>query len=230
MVGISFGMEFIPIYMKHPDVYEIAIADTNLELIKTAQEKFGISSKDCYDNYDDMLKDDAIDAIHIVTPPSTHAEFSIKALKAGKHCGCTIPMGMSIQELEDVIKARIESQKQYMFMETTVFGREYFYVKDLLDQGKFAVIPVDMCGAIAMKRSFPTHIIYVARDKEKLIADIIDSDYDTEEKTLRILSIDAEKRNRKICDYVIHNDTIEGERVSGEEEIRRLILLEGEKY
>ena len=22
MVGISFGMEFIPIYMKHPDVYE----------------------------------------------------------------------------------------------------------------------------------------------------------------------------------------------------------------
>lgn len=28
MVGISFGMEFIPIYMKHPDVYEIAIADT----------------------------------------------------------------------------------------------------------------------------------------------------------------------------------------------------------
>ena len=33
-----------------------------------------------------------------------------------------------------------------------------------------------------------------------------------------------------ICDYVIHNDTIEGERVSGAEEIRRLILLEGEKY
>ena len=32
------------------------------------------------------------------------------------------------------------------------------------------------------------------------------------------------------CDYVIHNDTIEVELVSGAEEIRRLILLEGEKY
>ena len=102
------------------------------------------------------------------------------------------------------------------------YGTRKEDIQTLLDQGKFAVIPVDMCGAIAMKRSFPTHIIYVARDKEKLIADIIDSDYDTEEKTLRILSIDAEN--------VIHNDTIEGERVSGEEEIRRLILLEGEKY
>lgn len=110
------------------------------------------------------------------------------------------------------------------------YGTRKEDIQALLDQGKFAVIPVDMCGAIAMKRSFPTHIIYVARDKEKLIADIIDSDYDTEEKTLRILSIDAEKRNRKICDYVIHNDSIEGDRVSGAEELRKLIMVENEKH
>ena len=110
------------------------------------------------------------------------------------------------------------------------YGTRKEDIQSLLDQGKFAVIPVDMCGAIAMKRSFPTHIIYVARDKEKLIADIIDSDYDTEEKTLRILSIDAEKRNRKICDYVIRNDIIDEDRVSGAEEIRRLILVESENY
>ena len=110
------------------------------------------------------------------------------------------------------------------------YGTRKEDIQALLDQGKFAVIPVDMCGAIAMKRSFPTHIIYVARDKEKLIADIIDSDYDTEEKTLRILSIDAEKRNRKICDYVIHNDTIDWNRVSGAEELKQLIRMESEKH
>ena len=157
MVGISFGMEFIPIYMKHPDVYEIAIADTNLELIKTAQEKFGISSKDCYDNYDDMLKDDAIDAIHIVTPPSTHAEFSIKALKAGKHCGCTIPMGMSIQELEDVIKARIESQKQYMFMETTIFQREFLYIQELYKKGEFGRLQYMTCAHYQDMEGWPEY-------------------------------------------------------------------------
>lgn len=110
------------------------------------------------------------------------------------------------------------------------YGTRKEDIQTLLDQGKFAVIPVDMCGAIAMKRSFPTHIIYVARDKEKLIADIIDSDYDTEEKTLRILSIDAEKRNRKICDYVVHNDTMEGDFADGAEAIKRLILMESEKH
>ena len=121
-----------------------------------------------------------------------------------------------------------EAFDQMNFFEKTAYagvryGTRKEDIQELLDQGKFAVIPVDMCGAIAMKRSFPTHIIYVARDKEKLIADIIDSDYDTEEKTLRILSIDAEKRNRKICDHVIHNDIIEGNYASGAEELRRLI-------
>ena len=230
LVGLGFGLEFVAIYCKHPDIDKVYVVDKNEKLLNIAKERYSIPDERCFTDLQDVLDIPEIDAVHLVTPPATHAPFSVRVLNAGKHCGCTIPMGMSIQELNDIIAARKASGKNYMFMETTVFGREYFYVKDLLDQGKFAVIPVDMCGAIAMKRSFPTHIIYVARDKEKLIADIIDSDYDTEEKTLRILSIDAEKRNRKICDYVIHNDTIEGERVSGEEEIRRLILLEGEKY
>ena len=50
-----------------------------------------------------------------------------------------------------------------------------------------------------------TVIVYVARDKELLIRDIIEQDYSIEEKTLRILSIDAEKRNRQICDYAVNN-------------------------
>ena len=56
-----------------------------------------------------------------------------------------------------------------------------------------------------MKRQFPTAIIYISKEKEYLIKDIIEEEYTVEEKTLRILSIDAEKRNREICDFVIDN-------------------------
>ena len=66
-------------------------------------------------------------------------------------------------------------------------------------------MPLDICGAIALKRHFPTSIIFISKDKETLIRDILDEDYSTDEKTLRILSIDAEKRNREICDFVIDN-------------------------
>lgn len=101
------------------------------------------------------------------------------------------------------------------FFETTMYaGIKYGTKQEDIDQvlknGQFAVMPLDMCGAIAMKRHFPTAIIYVSKDKEELIREIIDDDYDTSEKTLRILSIDAEKRNKQICDYVIDNSSNDG--------------------
>lgn len=107
-----------------------------------------------------------------------------------------------------------EFAKQNFFEKTRYAGIQYGTKKEdiqlVLDRGHFAVMPLDMCGAIAMKRLFPTAIIYINKDKEYLIKDIIEEDYTTQEKTLRLLSIDAEKRNREICDYVIDNTNGDG--------------------
>ncbi len=107
-----------------------------------------------------------------------------------------------------------EFAKQNFFEKTRYAGIQYGTKKEdiqaVLDRGHFAVMPLDMCGAIAMKRHFPTAIIYINKDKEYLIRDIIEENYTTEEKTLRLLSIDAEKRNREICDYVIDNTKSDG--------------------
>ena len=107
-----------------------------------------------------------------------------------------------------------EFAKQNFFENTRYAGIQYGTKKEdiqtVLDRGNFVVMPLDMCGAISMKRHFPTAIIYINKEKQELIKDIIDEDYSTEEKTLRILSIDAEKRNREICDYVIDNKNGDG--------------------
>lgn len=109
-----------------------------------------------------------------------------------------------------------EFDKQNFFEKTMYAGVKYGTkkedIEEQLNQGKFVVMPLDMCGAIAMKRHFPTAMIYVSKDKEVLIADIIEENFSTEEKTLRILSIDAEKRNREICDYIIDNNEEDGGR------------------
>jgi guanylate kinase len=107
-----------------------------------------------------------------------------------------------------------EFASQNFFERTRYAGVQYGTKKEdieaVLEDGCYAVMPLDMCGAIAMKRHFPTAIIYIARDKEFLIRDIIEEDFDVEEKTLRILSIDAEKRNREICDYIVDNTDDKG--------------------
>ena len=103
-----------------------------------------------------------------------------------------------------------EEFDQESFFEKTMYagvkyGTKKEEIQAVLDAGKCAVMPLDMCGAIAMKRHFPTAIIYVDMDKEALIRTIVEEDFSAEEKTLRILSIDAEKRNRQICDFVVNN-------------------------
>ncbi len=115
-------------------------------------------------------------------------------------------------------KHRFITEAQFektVFVEKTQYaGVKYGTKKDdieaILNQGKFAVMPLDMCGAIAMKHHFPTAILYISKDKELLIRDILMEDYSIEEKTLRLLSIDAEKRNREICDFVIDNSAGKG--------------------
>lgn len=117
-----------------------------------------------------------------------------------------------------------EFEQQEFFEKTRYAGVRYGTKKAdieyVLNQGQFVVMPLDMCGAISMKRHFPTAMIYVARDKEDLILDIIKAEYEPEEKALRILSIDAEKRNQEICDYTINN-----RRGNGVKEIYNLLQL-----
>lgn len=102
-----------------------------------------------------------------------------------------------------------EFEKQKFFEKTRYAGVKYGTkkeeIQEVLSRGQHAVMPLDMCGAIAMKRHFPTVILFIDKDKEVLIRSIVEEAFDAEEKTLRILSIDAEKRNRQICDVVINN-------------------------
>lgn len=102
-----------------------------------------------------------------------------------------------------------EFERQHFFEQTRYAGVRYGTKKEeiqaVLDEGRNVVLPLDMCGAIAMKRHFNTLIIFIDKDKEVLIKSTVEEEISPEEKTLRILSIDAEKRNRPICDIVVDN-------------------------
>ena len=119
LVGLSFGLEFVAIYCKHPDIDKVYVVDKNEKLLNIAKERYSIPDERCFTDLQDVLDIPEIDAVHLVTPPATHAPFSVRVLNAGKHCGCTIPMGMSIQELNHCSPQSLR-QKLY------VYGNNYF--------------------------------------------------------------------------------------------------------
>jgi predicted dehydrogenase len=56
-------------------------------------------------DFDDLLSDDALEAVVIATPVPTHADLAIRVLAAGKHCFVEKPLARSEQEAEAVVKA-----------------------------------------------------------------------------------------------------------------------------
>lgn len=140
VVGLGFGEEFIPIYLKHPFCDTVAICTRSVQKLNEVGDKYGVPSADRFTDYDEMLKRDDIDAIHIVTPIPLHAQQSLKALEAGKHTACTVPMATSIEDLKALVRAQKRARKNYMMMETSVYTREFLYAKQLYDRGEFGRI------------------------------------------------------------------------------------------
>src|SRR5262245_13335633 len=134
IVGLGFGAEFIPIYQAHPNAEMAAICRRNEKGLNECGDKFGIKAR--YTDYDKLLQDPTIDAVHINSPIPDHAPQAIAALKAGKHVACTVPMATSVEDCKKIVDLQRQTGKVYMMMETVVYAREYLFVKELYDSGE----------------------------------------------------------------------------------------------
>lgn len=58
-----------------------------------------------YDNFDSIADNKDIDIVYVVLPNSMHAEYTIRAAKAGKHVICEKPMANSVEDCIGMIDA-----------------------------------------------------------------------------------------------------------------------------
>ena len=65
-----------------------------------------------YDNYDEIANNDEIDIIYVVLPNSMHAEYTIRALEAGKHVICEKPMALTAEEGQAMMDAAKKANRK----------------------------------------------------------------------------------------------------------------------
>jgi len=58
-----------------------------------------------YENFDEIVHNPAVDAVYVALPNSMHAEYTIRAARAGKHVLCEKPMSVTVAEAEAMIAA-----------------------------------------------------------------------------------------------------------------------------
>ena len=98
-----------------------------------------------------------------------------------------------------------------LFESTMYAGHGYGSKKEDLDcilkQNKNILATTDICGAMAIKTHFDNVVtVYIKRDRKVLINSILNKKCCNEDKVNRIISIDDEKANEGICDYVVNNN------------------------
>jgi predicted dehydrogenase len=151
MIGLGFGAEFIPIYQNHPDARVLTICRRNESELNKIGDQFGIDRRST--NYDEVLADPDVDFVHINSPIPDHAWMSLKALDAGKHVMCTVPMATTIDECRQIVEKVKQTGLRYMMAETVVYSREFLFIKEMYDKGELGKIqhlaashPQDMDG------------------------------------------------------------------------------------
>jgi len=103
----KIGVEkVIPAMQKGRFTEVTAISSRSADKARAAAEKLGITKH--YGSYEALLADPDIDAVYNPLPNHLHCPWSKKSMQAGKHVLCEKPLGLTTDEIEDLIKTRDE--------------------------------------------------------------------------------------------------------------------------
>src|SRR5215212_12092433 len=90
-----------------PEVQVTAIAARDSQRAQRFARRFRIPR--VHKTYQDLIQDPEIDAIYNPLPNGLHADWTIRALQAGKHVLCEKPMASNAREAEEMAKAAHET-------------------------------------------------------------------------------------------------------------------------
>jgi predicted dehydrogenase len=84
-----------------------AVVSGNPEKRNKWKSEYGLKDTSLYgyENFDRIASNPEVDIVYIVLPNSMHAEFAIRAARAGKHVICEKPMATSKEDCERMINA-----------------------------------------------------------------------------------------------------------------------------
>ncbi len=86
-------------------------------------------------DYDELLDVPELDAVIICSPTDTHADYTIKAAKAGKKIFCEKPLDLSLERVQEVLQVVKECGVKLMLGFNRRFDPEFKKIRQLVEIG-----------------------------------------------------------------------------------------------
>lgn len=130
--GGQFSSSFIPLFQAHPFVEEVALVELDAERRSRVAAQFSIAQT--FASLSEFWKSD-FDAVAIFTPRWTHAQIALEALGNGRHVYTAVPMGLTAQEITDLVAAANATQLTYFMAETSYYYPAVVYARQKFESG-----------------------------------------------------------------------------------------------
>ncbi len=132
-------------YLKDDRVEIVALCDIIEERAQFLKDEY-FPDADVYTDYNELLKDESIDAVDICTPNYLHSIIAVAAFKAGKNVFCEKPDAIDVTEVFKMKAAADEAGKLLMVMRNNRFTAPSQYAKKYIEAGKMGEIYCGRCG------------------------------------------------------------------------------------
>jgi predicted dehydrogenase len=163
--GIAF-QKHLPSLAKFKDKVSItAFCDIEIEKAEKAAKEYGIPEARIYTEYQELLQDKSIDAVHICTPNNSHAEITIASLESDKHVMCEKPMAINSLEAKSMLEAAERTGKKLTIGYQNRFRKDPILLNKACEDGDLGDVYLAKAHAIR-RRGVPTWGVFTDKEKQ----------------------------------------------------------------
>jgi predicted dehydrogenase len=162
--GIANG-KHMPSLSKLKHVELVAFCDVLIERAEKAAVKYGAPGAKVYEDYHELLQDESIDVVHVLTPNDSHAEITVAALDSGKHVMCEKPMAKTSAEAQTMVEAAKRSGKKLTIGYNNRFRPDSQHLHQVCERGDLGEIYFAKAHAIR-RRAVPTWGVFLDEEKQ----------------------------------------------------------------
>jgi predicted dehydrogenase len=117
LLGTGFGIAHAHIYQAHPQVSKVVVFGRTPAKLQAFAEQFGFATTT---DLASIYHDPAVDLVDVCLPTPLHAEHVTRALAAGKHVLCELPLATTMDDARRIVDAQATGDRQ-VFVD--MFGR-----------------------------------------------------------------------------------------------------------
>ena len=133
----DIGLYHARMYNQLENAELIAMVDKNEEFSKSTSK---LLSCNYYNNIDDLLANENIEAIDICVPDQYHMEPTIKAAKAGKHILLQKPIAKTVFDAENIKNICLNNGIRLMIGQTCRFANKYRKLHEIINNGEIGEV------------------------------------------------------------------------------------------